>query len=405
MSRENSPFEFNGFWLDKRRDGKSPDIWQVASYAKGSRSLIYRSTRQVDVEKAKSVLLAIEAKQRSKRAQEVEEAELLPQLVNYLEEHGPDVKRLDTIESSFRAWVGFLAQDELTTGARVSDINKVSVARFRRWRMGPHSWSVEWINGKTYDHKSEGVSGEAVQRNIEDLRAALNHAEEAGRIAMRPKIPSVDKKLRSKARTHVFTIAQLGAIVAYADHEPEVQQWLRLMIATGVRPDAGLAFDPKTQWHDKILDLHPPHWPLTDKRNPLVPVIDALRPTLEGWKPDQAVLSRKRWWRTMRTKLGIPATHVPKTIRHTVASYLRNNGVPGEQISLLLGHKDRTDTLARTSEVYAHGDPLKMRETVRALTRLFAAVESAAAKWRADHCMTITKDRNKILIDRKASKG
>ena len=50
MSRENSPFEFNGYWLDKRRDGKSPDIWQVASYAKGSRSLIYRSTRSLQGE-------------------------------------------------------------------------------------------------------------------------------------------------------------------------------------------------------------------------------------------------------------------------------------------------------------------------------------------------------------------
>jgi hypothetical protein len=70
---------------------------------------------------------------------------------------------------------------ELTTSVRVAEINKVSVARFRRWRMVPHSWEVEW-DGKIFKHESRGVSGEAVQRNIEDLRAALRHAEDAKRI-------------------------------------------------------------------------------------------------------------------------------------------------------------------------------------------------------------------------------
>jgi hypothetical protein len=63
------------------------------------------------------VLRAFEAAQRSKAPQEADQAELLPHLFNYLREQGPDVKRLDTIKSSFRAWIGFLMQDELGTGA------------------------------------------------------------------------------------------------------------------------------------------------------------------------------------------------------------------------------------------------------------------------------------------------
>lgn len=398
-------FTVGDFWLDKRRDGASPDIWQITTYKPGTRAIVYRSTkcRTHQLEEAKAVLRAHEAAQRSKSRQDIEEAELLPHLLNYVNEHGPDVLRLDTVESSFRAWVGWLEQDELTTGARVADLDKVSVARFRRWRMGPHGWSLQWWDGKTYKHKSNGVSGEAVQRNIEDLRAALNHAEAARRIPQAPRIPSIERTMRSKARQHVFTVAQLGALVAYADQEPTVQQWLRLMIATAARPDAALAFDPAKQWSGAVVDLHPEGAPLTDKRNPVVPVIEPFKPILEGWGLD-IVKSRKRWWRTARGKLKLPATHIPKTIRHTVASYLRNANVPGEQISMLLGHKDRSDTLEATSERYAHGDPLKMAKTTKALSSLWNAVEREAGKWRAVHLLSITPDNNKIIVDRKAAK-
>lgn len=405
MSRDNSPLIVGQFWLDKRRDGIAPDIWQITTYKPGTRSVIYRSTkcRTVDLDRASAILRAHEAAQRSTQPQAPEDAELVPHLFNYLREHGPDVHRLDTIKSSFRAWIGFLMQDELTTGARVSDLHKVTVARFRRWRMGPHEWAVEW-DGKLFRHKSGGVSGEAVQRNIEDMRSALNHAEAAGRIPTAPKLPSIDKKLRSPPREHLFTPAQLGAMVAYADQEPGAQQWLLLMLATGARPDAALAFNPADQWRGNVIDLHPKGAPLTNKRNPVVPVIEPLRAVLAGWQHNP-VASRKRWWRTMRAKLGIPATHTPKTIRHTVASHLRGAGVPGEQISQLLGHKDRTDTLEATSERYAHADPLKMRPTIRALTSLWQSVEREADKWRADHLLTITADKNKIIVDRKATKA
>lgn len=401
MPRQDSPYIVGDYWLDKRRDGKSPDIWQIAT---GTRAIVYRSTKCRALDDAKAVLRSYEADQRSMHKQDASEAELLPHLFAYIREHGPDVRRLDTIKSSFRAWIGFLMQDDLGTGALVADMHKVTVARFRHWRMGPHEWSIEW-DGKTFNHKSPGVSGEAVQRNIEDLRSALNHAEAAQRVTMLPRTPSVDKKLRSKPRAHTFTVKQLGALIAYADQEPAVQQWLWLMIGTAARPDAALAFDPARQWHGDLVDLHPPHWPETDKRNPVVPVIDPLKAVLEGWQDHDAVKSRKRWWRTMRVKLGVPATHVPKTIRHTVASYLRNAKVPGEQISGLLGHKDQTDTIERTSERYAHLDPAKMRETKRALSTLWRAVDSEAAKWRAVHLLSITGDNNKILIDRKAAKG
>lgn len=398
MSRETGALIVGDFWLDKRRDGKSPEIWQIATAS--GRTIIYRSTKCRSVKDASEVLRSHEALHRSKTRQPTTQAELLPHLFLYLRERGPDVHRIDTIKSSFRAWVGFFMQDELTTGVRIDELTNNVVARFRRWRMQPHAWKVEW-GGKVYRHQHPGVTGEAVQRNIEDLRAALNHAKGKKRIDEVPKIPSVDKNLRSKPRKLRLTIAQLGAIVAYADQEPDAQAWVWLMIGTAVRPDAGLAFDPAAQWHHSIADMHPPHWPITNKRNPVVPVIAPLRDFMRAWPTGPIVKSRKSWWGTMREKLNLPLRAVPKTIRHTVATHLRSSGVPGEQISALLGHKDEDDTLEDITEDYAHIEPTKMRAAIRALTKLWQQVEKEAERWRADHLLTITADRNKIITPKK----
>jgi hypothetical protein len=401
VSRDISPLIVGDYWLDKRRDGKSPDIWQIATTR--GRTIVYRSTKCRTVEQAGEVLRSHEAAQRSTAHQTADEAELVPHLFHYLREHGPDIHRLDTVRSSFRAWIGWLMQDELTTGARVANINKVSLARFRRWRMGPHSWKVEW-GGKLYQHSSKGVSGETVQRNIEDLRAALNHAEDAVRITAAPKIPSVPKVMRSKPRQLCLTLPQLGALIAFADHEPDVQAWLWLMIGTGVRPDAALAFDPAKQWRGNVLDMHPADNPLTNKRNPMVPAIEPLQTLLAKWPNGARVKSRKRWWDTARTKLALPSDAIPKTIRHTVSTYMRDNEVPGEQISAMLGHKVETDTLERTSEIYAHVNPAKMRTAIRVLTKLWREVERHADRWRADHLLTITGDKNKVVVARERKK-
>jgi integrase len=394
VSRKNDVYRVGDYWLEKRRDGKSPEIWQIATSTR--RTVVYRSTKCRDELAAREVLRSYEASQRSKTPQTADHAELIPHLFHYLREHGPDVHRIDTIKSSFRAWIGFFMQDELTTGVLVGDLTKNVIVRFRRWRMGPHRWEVEW-GDKVYRHQHTGVTGEAVQRNIEDLRAALNHAAGERRILEVPKIASVDTKLRSKPRRLRLTPAQLGAMIAYADQEPEVQAWLWLMIGTGVRPDAALAFDPERQWNGKVADMHPPSWPITNKRNPVVPVIDPLRKLLANWPKVPPVRSRKRWWRTMRDKLALPPGTVAKTIRHTVATHLRSSGVPGEQISALLGHKDADDTLEDVTRHYAHVEHDKMMATTAALTELWSQVERHAHQWRADHLLTITPDRNKII--------
>jgi integrase len=398
MSREDSPLIVGSYWLDKRRDGKSPDIWQIATYSEKSRSVVYRSTKRRTVADADPILRAYEAQARStSKDQDAQTAELLPHLFNYIRERGPDVHRLDTIKSSFRAWIGFLMQDALGTEAMVADITPGVVDRFRRWRMGPHSWEVEW-GGKVFRHKSERVSGHAVQRNIEDLRAALNYADGERRIAA-PKVPSVNKNLRGGSEPELLSAGSLGALWAYAREDVGIWREIALMIGTACRPGVAMAFDPETQWDGELIDLQPKR-EATDKRNAVVQTIDPLRPILRAWKesPHATVKSRKRWWRTARRVLNMPKLEA-YDIRHTITTHMDKGGVPGAQLSGVTGHLPSSRGIARTtSRHYLHYDPRNAPEAVAVLTTFFQEVARQADLWAADHRRTIPVRGRPIML-------
>lgn len=405
MPREDSPLIVGDYWLDKRRDGLSPNIWQIATYSEKSRSVVYRSTKRRSLDEAKPVLRSYEAKARSiTTGQDAEHAELLPHLFNYVRERGEDIHRLDTIKSSFRAWIGFLMQDQLGTEATVAQITPGAVTRFRRWRMGPHEWEVEW-GGKVYRHKSEGVSGHAVQRNIEDLRAALHYAEGERRITA-PKVPSVNSRMRPSSDPQILSAKALGALWGYAKEDIGIWREIALMVATACRPGAAMAFNPKAQWNGRTVDLQPDREE-TDKRNAIVPAIKPLRPILDAWKeqPHPTVKSRKTWWRTARRVLDMPNVEA-YDIRHTITTLLDKGRVPGAQVSGITGHIPASRGIARTtSRHYLHYDPEDSPEAVAVLTKFFKEVEREATLWLADHMRTKPLRGRPIRLATKEAKG
>lgn len=390
------------YWLAKRRDGKSPDIWQISSYSPKSRSVIYRSTKQRDLDSAKAVLNAHFAAEQAKRPQEAEDAAVAPQLVLYWKEHGQHARNSSQLEHSIRVWLGFFDQDDVGLSVTFAQLRPAVFERFRRWRMGPHGYSVTWRD-KEFSHDSEGVRGESVQRNLDDLRAMLNHAVAAGRVPFAPKVPSVKTEHRSPARDVRVSLKTLGAMLGFAKSDPSTYRWLALMTATAARPDACLAFDPKLQDHGKLLDMHPPAWPRTKKRNPFVPCVEPLRPILDEWAADKkakAYKSKKTAWRQMRALLGLPDAVVPKTIRHTIATELRSRGVPADEISGLLGHVG----MNRTTAVYAKYDPAYLANAAQVLTTVFSEVLTHAEQWAADHMRTKALRGQPIRIDKKQPK-
>jgi integrase len=399
MGRETSPYVVGDFWLDKRRDGCSPDVWQIASYDPRTRSISYRSTRRKGIEDAKSAIHAHVEKVRAKQVQDPTDAKVIPLLFLYWEEHGKGVVSPGQIASSIRCFIGFLMQDEAGLDLTIADVSPQLFTRFRKWRMGPHGYDVPWA-GKTYKHQSKGVKGESVQRNLDDLRAAMTHHANEGRLPYAPKVPSVPEELRSPPKDRVLTMDELGAIVGFARDDLDMLRFVLLIVGTAARPEAASQFDPRDQWNPalKLVDLHPREWKRTKKVNPIVPAADGLIPFLDDWRKANwiKVNSRKRAWNTLRRALGLGPEVVAKTIRHTVATILRTRRVPGDEVETLLGHR----VLKKTTAVYAKYDPDYLADARVALSILFNEVQAAADQWAAGHLRAKLGNRATVVLRR-----
>lgn len=367
------------FWLARRE--QSP-FYQIRWYDERAKVTRGKSTRCRALDDAIPAILAHHEAWRAKQRQEPEDALAVALFLQFWNERGRSRRNAATVSSSLRIFMGFLDQDIHGMGIAVASLDKNLFERFISWRLEPHSYAIDW-QGKTFAHSSKGVSGEAVQRNLDDVRAALNYAV-GKQLPWAPKVPAVDVALRSPPRDVTLTIDQLGAIVAYATYDIEALRWVLGMIATAARPDAVLKWNVAEQWKgEPNFDTHPHGEPRTKKRNAVVPLIPEFAPWLKAWRdsPHRVVRSRKRWWRTMRAALGLPANIVPKTIRHTIATQLRSRAVPMDEISGLLGHVGEH----RITAGYAKYDPSRLPHAKQQLSVIWQEVCAAANKWHTNH--------------------
>lgn len=398
MSSRNTPYRVGEFWLDKRRDGKSPEIWQIARASR--RSVVYRSTHCTSLGAAKSALDAFVADSRAReKGQLVTEAQVVPLLMVYWDEHGRKAINSDQTARSMRTFIAFLAQDRIGVHAVVTDLTRSLFERFREWRMGPHRFTVPW-GGENKVYESDGVGGETVQRNVNDVRAAVRYAEDNLRIDRAPRIRDVDQRYKSAPRERVLSMEELAQIAWYcACHDPDLFRFVALQFATAIRPTAALAFNPKTQFvRGTLIDQQPEASPQTKKRNAVTPAIRPMRVILRAWAGNapRVMGSRKTAWRTMRRVLNLTADVYPKTIRHTVATLLYENpSVPERQIEAMLGH---APSLRRTTQKYAKHRPSHFGEAVVALETLWLQVSRKARAYAADHLLTTLGQGGKLVI-------
>jgi integrase len=383
------------FWLAQRE--QSP-FFQIRWYDERAKVTRGKSTRCRALEDAKSSILAHHEAWRSKQRQEPDEALAVGLFLQFWNERGKTRRNAATVASSLRIFMAFLDRDEVGMGVAVAGLNKDLFERFMEWRLKPHSYSIEWL-GKTFEHSSKGVSGEAIQRNLDDVRAALNYAV-GKQLPWAPKVPAVAMELRSPPRDVTLTIDQLGAIVAYASYDIEALRWVLGMIGTAARPDAVLKWNVAKQWKgEPNFDTHPLGEPKTKKRNAVVPLIPELKPWLEAWSasPHRIVRSRKTWWRTMRAALDLPENIVPKTIRHTIATQLRSRGVPMDEISGLLGHTGAH----RITAGYAKYDPNHLPHAKQQLSAIWQEVCASANNWFTNQFRVSSSKTHPISVARK----
>lgn len=408
MGRTSSPYIYGDHWLDRRADGKAPDVWQIATYDAKRRRIIYRTTKERDLERARAAikryvmeLNGFIPKDKQPKLNPLA-VQLIPHLERYWVEHASQMRSCRSIAHNLRAFIGFSLQDEVGLSCTFDDVTNNLVERYRAWRMRPHRFAVNWFGELRYS-RSAGVSESSFRRDLAFLKAAMNYALEAGIVPSLRPIRRVPAQVRPPQRTRVLTAAELGSMLAYSRDDPPLHNWILAMLATGGRPEATALMLPEQQYvHSRRrLDLHPAGLPRTTKRNPIVPVIEGLAEHLAQHQGPWVlrgitIHALRRRWRNMVVNLGLLPDVNTKTIRHTVASNLEWNGASDAHIAVLLGHMQPRHIRPE----HAHYSPAYLRSTLEPLASLWESAHEAAEEWALGFAVCSTAKGRKVVVRR-----
>lgn len=159
-------------------------------------------------------------------------------------------------------------------------------------------------------------------------------------------------------------------------------RYLILQMGTGARTSAVAGLTrPQVDFEHGIVDLNPAGRKQNKKYRPKIPACDVLLRHLKLWGDEADHAGRYIHGRGKRSatlefirymiKLSGVPNCTPYTLRHSVASWLADQGVGRRERKMFIGHL-RPD--GGSTDDYTHYDPRYLRNAARAIDALFRAV-------------------------------
>ncbi|HHW4678193.1 MAG TPA: site-specific integrase [Xylella sp.] len=166
----------------------------------------------------------------------------------------------------------------------------------------------------------------------------LNRAWKRGEITQ---VPFVELPRIGEPYPHYASREQIVGLLN--TNMPEhIWAYFLIRLCTACRGDAAHDLQ-RFQIHTdtKLVQLNPAGCQQTKKFRPTVPLMHALAAYMNTVKPashlvhwhGKPIKSIKTTWRKLRKRAGLPQWFVPKTIRHTLATWLRQRSVPAWDVS------------------------------------------------------------------------
>ena len=354
-SEKPKPGQIGKYWLSKKPGRKgSGGAWCRTWYDADKRQTGRISLGTADFQKA-SLELANWVVENGKDDSDIRSDKVLVEtvLLSYWFEHA------QKLPSASTAWNGLAHWQEYWHGKFVSEISPHAQREFRKWLA------------------NKGLSAGGIDRVLADGRAAFNRAVKWEELAKAPHIFQLQTAEEKRSREPMGRPVVPAEIARLFDAAKSRHALMYLVVAvnTLARPAAildlrGAQFD---ETHRRI-DLNPAGRKQNKKFRPIL----ATTPTLHTWlktvsDPSQRfvtfagrpVKSVKRMWELLREEAGLDDRVTPYSIRHGMARELRKRRVPGEQISLFLGHLPKNADA--TTSIYAPYDPEYCSEAVAAI--------------------------------------
>lgn len=325
--------QIGDYWLSKRPGSQQ---WCRTWYDAATRQTKRASLGTGDLQAAQLALAEWVIQYAKLGQQQPQEVPLAQVLVRYWHRKGKGLRSSEVTEIALAYWSDFFGGDV---------VSEISAERQREF--------VRWLRGQRVPPLSDGY----IKRILGIGKAALNDAYKEGEIASVPFIlPGED----APPRDRVLSLDESVALWM-ATELPHERMMLAILYGALARPEAAL--DLRREFYDpgrKLLAQNPPGRKQTKKYRPTVPVGAFLAPWLESvpagplvaWR-GKPIASFKTAFRAIRRRARLGQDVVAKTIRHTMATELRAEGVPEAEIQGFLGHR----AYGGKTEVYAKYRP------------------------------------------------
>jgi len=350
MGRKQSrEFQVGDYWLSKR---SGSEVWYRTWFDNTSRQTRRASLGTEDLETAKEKLTDWFIQNQTPVQQEIEDVTLAEVLSRYYSQHAETLPSAERTRHSLKLWLEFFGE------ATVSDLH--NIARQEAFQ--------NWLRGRKQ-------SAGSIARILTSGKAAINRAWKRGEIRSVPFIQTVEVK-NAPPKGRPLEVSEIITLIENAS--PHLRDFIFWMLGTGARPDAIL--DLTWRQVDKeygIIQLNPAGRRQTKKYRPSVRLPTNLLDLVnadelsshvvqyEG-RPVRAIRTA---WRRTRAKAGLDDQVQPYSLRHTLARWLRMQGVPVWEVAAQLGHSIQNYSI---TERYAPYDPSYLRASTAAIEAILA---------------------------------
>lgn len=287
------------------------------------------------------------------RPRDPHEIQITDVLTDYAVEHGSGADDPDRIAYSIIHLTGFWA------GKSTGQINQALCQAYgaqRTYERGPE-------DARYVRHAAPGT----IRRELEVLRAAINHAERQRRILYAPHVYLPAKPRHKDVWLTRDDIARL--LWACRDYHVRtyLPRFILLALYTGARKRAVLDLKwSQVDLRTGRVDLNPPGRAPTAKRRPIVNVPRTLLGHLRRWHRNRHTdyvierVDNGAWGPVGDPKKGLAAAGrrsgrpdvTPHVLRHTAGTWMAQNGVSMHDIGGYLGQ-----STAEATEIYMHHHP------------------------------------------------
>jgi integrase len=346
-------FQIGDYWLDKRPGSAA---WHRTFYDEAAKQTRKVSLGTAELEEAKAKLTEwyLAEQMKSGRDLSSESVTLRQVWKEYEANHVEKLRSRQAVKILLRYWLDFWGD---ATVADVRDIPKQE--EFRAFLA------------------AKGLSHNSVVRGLEVGRGAINRAWKRGIIRDRPyiEVPAMEQGPPMGRPMEVDEIRRL-----YTHSADHIRLFLVLMLGTGGRNEAITTLKwTQIDFQDGLIELNPRGRKQTSKRRPTVKLLPFLREVLEPMDKSTPYVLMFRGEKVGLVNKGIRAAlrraELDRQItayscRHTVARWLRREGVQPWETAMQLGHKVASFSM---TERYAAWSPDYLEKSAVALEKLLRA--------------------------------